>query len=85
MKLAIFDVDGTLYNGNLGIEFAKELIAEGLLSKQVGEEIFTLYAKYKSGEMEKSLVVDMIYEIFAKGLCGCLVKDVDRVAQKNMG
>ena len=41
IKLAIFDVDGTLFNGNLGIEFVKKLVKDGVFTKEIGDEIFS--------------------------------------------
>ena len=69
-KIAVFDVDGTLYGGNLGIEFLKVLIANNIFNPEVGKEIFGWYAKYKSGEVEKTIVVDEIYRLFAVGMTG---------------
>ena len=69
-RLAILDVDGTLYNGNLGIEFLKSLIKDRVFDEQTGQGIFSLYGKYKNGEIEKSVAVDGIYELFANGLKG---------------
>jgi HAD superfamily phosphoserine phosphatase-like hydrolase len=80
MKLAIFDVDGTLFDGNLGIEFLKVLIKEQIFPPEIGKQIFALYEKYKSGEIEKSIVVDQIYELYAIGMKDCNTKDVNRCA-----
>lgn len=38
-RLAVFDVDGTLFEGNMGIELLKTLIAKGLFDKKIGGEI----------------------------------------------
>jgi len=53
-RLVILDVDGTLYNGNLGVEFLKLLIKEDMFDEQTGQSIFSLYEKYKNGDIEKS-------------------------------
>ena len=79
-KLAIFDVDGTLFDGNLGIEFVKTLVKKGIFEKEVGEGIFDWYGKYKNGEVEKSIAVDEIYQLFAKGMTGKTIEDMHSVA-----
>lgn len=79
-KLAIFDVDGTLFDGNVGIEMVKLLIQNELFDKQTGQDIFSWYGKYKSGEVDKSLAVDKVYEVFAKGMAGLKAADVSLLA-----
>src|SRR6185369_14293459 len=69
-KLAIFDVDGTLFEGNLGIEFLKSLLKANVFPTNIGQEILGWYAKYKAGEVEKSLAVDEIYRLYAMGMKG---------------
>jgi len=68
VKLAIFDVDGTLFDGNLGIEFLKVLIRKGLFDKDIGQKIFVLNEKYKEGKIEKSILIDKIYKLYAVGM-----------------
>lgn len=81
-RLAIFDVDGTLFEGNMGIELLKTLIDKGLFDKKIGSEIFEWYQKYKSGEMEKTVVVDKIYELYALGMTGQLQKNIELASQE---
>lgn len=84
MRIAILDVDGTLYGGNLGIDLVKSLIKNQLFADDIGIEIFKLYEKYKSGEMEKSTVVDLIYKLFAEGLKDKIANDVNVIAKKTL-
>lgn len=69
-KVAIFDVDMTIFNGDLGIEFVKVLLNDGVFSAEIGKDIFNWYQKYKSGEIEKSIAIDMGYDYYNKGLMG---------------
>ncbi|MCJ7804810.1 HAD-IB family phosphatase [Patescibacteria group bacterium] len=77
-RLAILDIDGTLFDGNLGIEFVKSLIQKGIFNNEIGNEIFNWYGKYKSGKIEKSVAVDKIYKLYARGLKG---KERDKVEE----
>lgn len=79
-KLAIFDVDGTLFDGNVGIEMAKLMIQRKFFNKQIIQEIFKWYGKYKNDEVDKSLAVDKAYELFSKAVAGLRSADVNILA-----
>lgn len=81
-KLAIFDVDGTLFNGNLGIEFIKKLTQNGIQTKENAKTIMFWYLKYKNGEVKKSVAVDEIYKMHALGLKNSKEKEVKKVAEE---
>lgn len=86
-KLAIFDVDGTLFDGNLGIEYIKMLVKMQIFKKEIGENIFQWYEKYKNNEEEKSIVVDEIYKLFSEGMKGLnenLTKKIAKDVWKNV-
>ena len=67
-KLAIFDVDGTLFNGNLGIEFVQQLVKDGIFTSEVGIRIYEWYKKYKNGVVDKLIAVDECYKFYNLGL-----------------
>lgn len=81
-RLAIFDVDGTLFDGNLGIEFVKALIQKGLFKQELGATMFGWYGKYKSGEVEKAVAVDEIYKLYAQGMKGLSQEKAREVAKE---
>ncbi len=81
-RLAFFDVDGTLFEGNLGIEFVKSLVKKGVFDKVIGGGIFAWYEKYKGGEIEKSLAVDEMYKLYARGLKGKNITLVNSLAKE---
>ncbi len=81
-KLAVFDVDGTLYDGNLGIEFLKVLINKEVFNKETGNNIFGWYGKYKNGEIEKSIAVDEIYKLYAQGMKNMTTEKVNKVVNE---
>lgn len=82
MKLAIFDVDGTLFDGNLGIDFVKTLIKNEVFSPEIGEGIFSYFTQYKNGSLEKSVAVDKIYSLYADGMKGNTVTCVSEIAMQ---
>lgn len=79
-KLAIFDVDGTLFDGNLGIDFVKLLIQKEIFSPEIGKGIFEWYGKYKNGEVEKSVAVDSIYNLYSEGMKNLTIEEAQKVA-----
>ncbi len=81
-KLAVFDVDGTLFDGNLGIEYVKVLVQKEIFSKDIGGVIFGWYKKYKDGEVDKSVAVDEIYKIYAWGMKGTTVERATEIAKE---
>jgi len=81
-RLAIFDVDGTLFDGNLGMEFLKALMEKGVVSKKISSSIFIWYGKYKNDEVDKAIAVDRIYQLFAKGMKGKREAEMRIVAKK---
>lgn len=81
-KIAIFDVDGTLFNGNLGIEFLKVLIHEHVFDQIIGQQIFDWYGKYQSGEVDKATVIDEICQLYAQGMTGLDVPHIALLAHQ---
>ncbi len=81
-RLAIFDVDGTLFNGNMGIEFLKALMEKGIVSKEISDSILSWYKKYKNDEVDKAVAVDEIYMLFAKGMSGKREAEMKLVAEE---
>lgn len=81
-RLAIFDVDGTLFKGNLGIEFLKALMKKGIVSKEISDGILSWYKKYKNNEVDKAVAVDEIYRLFAKGMNGKKETEMKLIAEE---
>lgn len=81
-KLAVFDVDGTLFDGNLGIEYVKVLVQKEIFKKEIGDGIFGWYGRYKNGEVEKSVAVDEIYKLYALGMKGVTTEKASEVASE---
>lgn len=84
IKLAIFDVDGTLFEGNLGIDYIKKLIKESHFSPEIGAGIFAWFDKYKSGEIEKSIAVDEIYRLYSEGMKGKFQTEMSDLGEKTL-
>jgi phosphoserine phosphatase len=82
MKLAILDVDGTLYPGALGIELLRALIASGICDHARGQRVFDVLHRYRVGEIDFATMSVDAYGLFAAVLKDCACADVDRVARE---
>lgn len=82
IRLAVIDVDGTIFLGNVGIEFLKNLIKKKLVSDEMGGKIFSWYGKYEKGKVDKSVAVDEIYKLFAMGMKGKKESEMKKIAKE---
>ena len=80
-SIAVFDLDGTLFDGNAGIKFGEALVQNGNFDMKVAAEIYTLYKEYSANKSEKSEIVDQIYNRFASGMKGQSVDEIKLVAE----
>lgn len=70
MKLAILDIDGTLYGGTLGIDLLKELAREQLLAPEAFEQILETMQAYESGQLSRAELAQRVYELYGEGITG---------------
>jgi len=80
-RLAVFDIDGTLYDGNLGISFVKYLVAQKVFDPKIEKNILSLYGDYKQNKIEKGVATKMIYQLYAEGLKNKTKQEVIRFAK----
>lgn len=81
-KLAILDIDGTLFDGNLGVELLKAQIKFGLFDQIIGEKIVLAYRKYKENLLSHDELINIAYEQYARGIKGQKYSAVAKLAQE---
>jgi phosphoserine phosphatase len=81
-KLAVLDVDGTLFDGTLGIDLIKSLVQAGIFPQEEAIKIASLYQKYEDGSGDKDEITKQISQIYADSMQGNSVARVKDVAQK---
>jgi len=81
-RLAILDMDGTLYPGALGVELLRALIASGVCDPERGQPVFDVLHQYRTGQVDFATMSVEAYQLFAAALKDCACADVDRVAQE---
>ena len=82
VRLAILDVDGTLYPGALGVELLSALLASGVCDRETVEPVFDVLHQYRTGQIDFATMSVNAYRLFAAALNDCACGDVERVARQ---
>lgn len=82
-KLAIFDIDGTLFRKNLHFELIDELSYRGIFEKKVRNELVQLYGDWLDHEGTYEAYRVKLVELYGKHIKDCNQKDIIE-ASKNV-
>ena len=80
-KVAIFDIDGTIFRSSLLIEFTEALIDEGIFSEKARRIYEAKYARWLDRKGSYEQYISALVESFEKQLKGILYADFCRVAE----
>lgn len=80
-KIAIFDIDGSLVDGFLLYNFVEYLVREKLFDRIVYKNMLNVLAKYKNGKISYDIFAKSVIDIYANGLKGKDVKDIENAAK----
>jgi HAD superfamily hydrolase (TIGR01490 family) len=80
MKAALFDLDGTLIPGALGLELARKLAADAVPIAL--EELEQLLVEYQRGSISYEQMTRQAHSIYAHGLAGLPVRTVEEAANQ---
>lgn len=80
-KIAIFDIDGTIFRKNLHFELIDELVWMKVFPLSVRKELTNLYAKWLEHTGTYDSYRDAIIDLYAKHIAGCKVDDVRAASQ----
>lgn len=81
-KVAIFDIDGTIFRSSLLVELVEALIAEGIMPKSASKEYVRLRTKWFNREGEYDDYLMAVVHSFLKHIKGVSRKDFLRVADR---
>ncbi len=81
-KLAVLDVDDTLYPGALAVSLFKEQIKKDLFNRHINRALLNIYKAYKEEKSKDRDVSLEAVEVFAKGMNGIAKKDLTSLADK---
>jgi HAD superfamily hydrolase (TIGR01490 family) len=81
-KVAIFDIDGTIFRSSLLIELIEELIKEGLMPKNTAKEYLPARAAWLNREGSYDAFIEAVVRAFMKHIKGVPRKDLLRVSRR---
>jgi HAD superfamily hydrolase (TIGR01490 family) len=81
-KLAIFDIDGTVFRKNLHFELVDELSWRGIFSKDARRALVKTYSRWLEHRGTYEDYRKQIVSIYAKELRGCSQKDIIKASKK---
>ena len=75
-KLAVFDIDGTIFRKNLAFELLDELVWMKIFTKDVREELITLYGAWLNNEGSYEAYRNKLVELYEKNIAGKNQEDI---------
>ncbi len=82
LKLAVFDIDGTIFRKNLHFELIDELSWQGIFSKDARKTLVKVYANWLEHRGTYEEYRKKIVSIYEKELRGCSQKDIINASRK---
>jgi len=81
-KVAIFDIDGTIFRSSLMIELVKEFVNQGIFAKKVEKAYLDDYHEWLNRKDSYEKYLDAMIETFEKNIIGVKKSDFWRIARK---
>ena len=81
-KLAIFDVDGTIFRRNLHFELLEELAYQGIFKKEIRSELVRIYGDWLNNEGTYEKYRKTLVRLYAENIKNCSVESVLQAAKK---
>jgi HAD superfamily hydrolase (TIGR01490 family) len=81
-KLAVFDIDGTIFRSSLLIELVEALVREGIFRPEAAEVYRNAHEAWADREGSYQTYIDSVVVALKQNLKGIAYKDVRRIAYK---
>lgn len=81
-KVAVFDVDGTIFRSSLLVELVQEMVAEGLLPKDVERYYKKAHTKWKNREGGYAEYIDAMVDAFYDNIKGVHYADFAEISKR---
>ena len=81
IKIAAFDIDGTIFRSSLLIELVNGLVKEGIFLKKANQEIEDDYHAWLNRIANYDTYINKVAEVYFKHIVGCKNKDVLKVGK----
>ncbi len=80
-KLAIFDIDGTIFRKNLHFELLRELVYRKIFPEKVKDDLTAVYGKWLDNEGTYENYRDKLVGLYEENIKNCQQKDVIKASQ----
>ncbi len=80
-KIAIFDIDGTIFRKNLQFELINEMSWMDIFPRKVRDQIVTLYTNWIEHKGTYEQYRAGLVDLYEKYICGCRLTDVQRASK----
>jgi len=80
-KIAIFDIDGTIFRKNLQFELINELSWMNIFPRRVRDQIVSLYTNWLEHKGTYEQYRQGLVSLYEKFIRGCKLKDVERASK----
>ena len=84
-KLAVFDIDGTIFRKNLHFELIERLVFVGIFKKEVRSELVKLYGAWLNNEGTYEAYRNKLVELYEKNIKGCHRKEIIAASKEVAG
>ena len=81
-KVAIFDIDGTIFRSSLLIEITEELIKEGIFPEKARDVYNKAHGDWSDRKDSYDKYIGAVIEAFMKNIKGVLYSDFEKVVKK---
>lgn len=82
VKLAIFDIDGTIFRSSLFIELTRAMIEEGVLPKKASDKIEKEYTLWTQRKGNYSNYIKKVVEVYFDYIEGLKKEEVDKIVKE---
>jgi HAD superfamily phosphoserine phosphatase-like hydrolase len=80
-KLAVFDIDGTIFRKNLSFELINELTWLKVFPKHIRKELIDFYTDWLEHKGTYENYRKRLVELYNKNIKGCSVEDIERASR----
>ena len=77
-KLAIFDIDGTIFRSSLVIELTNALVDRGIFLRKAKKTIEKDFVAWQNREGGYENYIKSVVKVYEKNIVGCFEKDIER-------
>jgi HAD superfamily phosphoserine phosphatase-like hydrolase len=82
VKVAVLDVDGTLYPGALGVQLLRTLSRSAACDRGKIDEVFAILDRYRLGQIDHDTMATLAYEAYARVITGVPEGELERCAKQ---